>query len=245
MNNAKRQFLVVIEGPNEGETFPLPNAICTIGRTTDNTIVIDSTRISRHHTQIRFTEGTTGTEAVIEDMGSTNGTWVNSRPIAGPSPLKPGDRIMLADYITFRYEVSLSSATEKVIPPMPGSATRVIDDSASYTPPPPPPPPDYEEAYSPYRESSSPPSQQPFIQIGSTPQPAPAARPTPAPQPEWAARPVAPPAKPPAKRAKWVYFLIALLLILICVCLGIAIYLWFAPVTFWESVFELFNAPFP
>ena len=39
--------------------------------------------------------------------------------------------------------------------------------------------------------------------------------------------------------------LLVIILILIFICLGVAIYLWFAPVTFWESVFELFNIPFP
>jgi len=241
MENYSRRFLVVVEGPNQGQAYPLQDMVCTIGRTADNTIVIDSTRISRHHTQIRLVEGGT---ALVEDMGSTNGTWVNHRQLTGPHRLTPGDIITLADYISFRYEVEDTLNTEKLAPPMSGSATQVMDDSSPYTPPP-PPPPDYEEPYSPYAETPVPPPQQPYIKFGPGSQTAPTAQPMPTPQPTWGAAPVSSPAAPPAKRSRWIYVIIAILLVLICICLGVAIYLWFAPVTFWESVFELFNMPIP
>ena len=45
---------------------------------------------------------------------------------------------------------------------------------------------------------------------------------------------------PPVKLSKWVYIVVAILFVaLICILLGI--YLWFAPVTLWESIFELFS----
>ncbi|MGC9393990.1 MAG: FHA domain-containing protein [Anaerolineae bacterium] len=243
MENDKRRFLVVIEGPNEGHAYLLQDMICTIGRTADNTIVIDSTRISRHHTQIQLMEGTAGTAAIVEDMGSTNGTWVNQRQLTGPHQLIPGDVIALADYITFRYEVEDALSTERLAPAMPGSATKMMDDSTPY--PPPTPPPGYEEPYPAYSESPTMPPQQPFIQLSSESKTVPTSHPTPVPQQARAAPPAPPPAVPPAKRSKWIYVIVAILLILICICLGVAIYLWFAPVTFWESVFELFNIPLP
>ncbi|MBN2389724.1 MAG: FHA domain-containing protein [Anaerolineae bacterium] len=243
MENTIRRFLVVIEGPNAGQAYPLQDMVCTIGRTADNTIVIDSTRISRHHTQIRLAEGTTGTTAIVEDMGSTNGTWVNHRQLTGPHRLMPGDVVTLADYITFQYEVEDALSTAKLIPTMPDSATQMMNDSTPY--PPPPPPPDYEEPYRTYSESPIIPPQQPLIQFDSASQTASASQPTPAPQQAWTAPPPPPPAAPPARRSKWIYVIVAILLVLICICLGIAIYLWFAPVTFWESVFDLFNIPLP
>ncbi len=243
MENYSRRFLIVVEGPNEGQAYPLQGIVCTIGRTADNTIVIDSPRISRHHTQIRLAESATGTMAMVEDMGSTNGTWVNQRQLTGPQRLMPGDIITLADYVAFRYEVEDTLHTAKLTPPMSGSATQVIDDSATYTPP--PPPPNYEEPYNPYGETPTPPPRQPFIQFGSAPQTVPAGQPTSAPQPAWAAPPVSAPAAPPAKRSKWVYIIVVILLVLICICVAIAIYLWFAPATFWEQVFQFFNIPLP
>jgi len=38
-----------------------------------------------------------GSVLVIEDLGSTNGTWLNGEPLTGPQPLHPGDRIRIGD----------------------------------------------------------------------------------------------------------------------------------------------------
>jgi hypothetical protein len=38
-----------------------------------------------------------GHVVVIEDLGSTNGTYLNEEPLAGPQPLHPGDRIRIGD----------------------------------------------------------------------------------------------------------------------------------------------------
>jgi pSer/pThr/pTyr-binding forkhead associated (FHA) protein len=34
---------------------------------------------------------------VLEDLGSTNGTYLNDEPLRGPAPLHPGDRIRIGD----------------------------------------------------------------------------------------------------------------------------------------------------
>ena len=34
---------------------------------------------------------------VIEDLGSTNGTYLNEEPLGGPQPLHAGDRIRIGD----------------------------------------------------------------------------------------------------------------------------------------------------
>jgi pSer/pThr/pTyr-binding forkhead associated (FHA) protein len=38
-----------------------------------------------------------GRVIVIEDLGSTNGTYLNEEPLNGPQPLHPGDRIRIGD----------------------------------------------------------------------------------------------------------------------------------------------------
>jgi pSer/pThr/pTyr-binding forkhead associated (FHA) protein len=38
-----------------------------------------------------------GHVVVIEDLGSTNGTYLNNEPLTGPQPLHPGDRIRIGD----------------------------------------------------------------------------------------------------------------------------------------------------
>ncbi|HOT92324.1 MAG TPA: FHA domain-containing protein [Anaerolineae bacterium] len=208
MDNQMRHLLVVTDGPNQGQAYVLQDMVCTIGRTADNTIVIDNPRISRHHTQIRLLPD----GAVVEDMGSTNGTWLNGRPLTSPRRLTPGDIIGLADYIAFRFEVEEGLPTVKLTPAdMPAG---VMPD---YDVPPPPPPPAYPEPYPAYPESSLP-------QATAAPQVAGAARP---------------------RRSRWTYVVIAILLILICLCAAVAVYLWFAPVEFWQKVFEFFNIPMP
>ncbi|HOU12137.1 MAG TPA: FHA domain-containing protein [Anaerolineae bacterium] len=218
MDNQIRRVLIVTEGPNQGQSYALQEMICTLGRTADNTVVIDSPRISRHHTQIRLLpEG-----AIVEDMGSTNGTWLNNRRLTSPQRLMPGDIIGLADYVTFRFEVEEEVWTEKLIPAMPGAPTQVMDDV--YSTPVPPPPRGYQEPYRQYAEPETP----PFVPAQSAP---PAA--------------LQPIVAPRAKRPQWVYIVVAILLVLICICAAVAVYLWFAPVEFWEKVFELFNIPIP
>lgn len=71
----------------------------TIGRDPDCDVWIDSDDISRKHARITVRpEG-----IVIEDLGSKNGTWVRRQKIDGPTELRDGDRIRLADVtIVFR-----------------------------------------------------------------------------------------------------------------------------------------------
>jgi ABC-type multidrug transport system ATPase subunit len=65
----------------------------TIGRTADNTVVLDHPQVSAHHAIIRRgPEGTT-----VEDRGSTNGTYVNQRRVTRAT-LQPGDRLQIAVY---------------------------------------------------------------------------------------------------------------------------------------------------
>jgi ABC-type multidrug transport system ATPase subunit len=65
----------------------------TIGRTADNTIVLDHPQVSARHAIIRRTpEG-----VLVEDRGSTNGTYVNHRRITRAT-LHPGDQLQIASY---------------------------------------------------------------------------------------------------------------------------------------------------
>ena len=62
-----------------------------IGRTDDADICIDKTEVSRCHAMITVQ----GTTAIIEDLGSKNGTFVNGHQVAGPTPLTNGDEIWI------------------------------------------------------------------------------------------------------------------------------------------------------
>ena len=62
----------------------------TIGRTPDNDLRIDAEFISRHHAVVLLY----GTKTVIEDLSSTNGTFVNSERV-NRRTLKEGDIVTL------------------------------------------------------------------------------------------------------------------------------------------------------
>jgi pSer/pThr/pTyr-binding forkhead associated (FHA) protein len=79
---------LIIEGI---KVFPLQQAIVSIGRRLDNTLVIDDPRVSRTHALLRAING----RYVIFDLDSTGGTYVNGQRIS-QSALFAGDVIWLA-----------------------------------------------------------------------------------------------------------------------------------------------------
>jgi pSer/pThr/pTyr-binding forkhead associated (FHA) protein len=61
------------------------------GRGAECSVVIEATTVSRRHARIMVLSG----GATIEDLQSTNGTYVNKRAISTPTQLKDGDEIAL------------------------------------------------------------------------------------------------------------------------------------------------------
>ncbi|MBN2002137.1 MAG: FHA domain-containing protein [Anaerolineae bacterium] len=220
MESSRQYLLIVVEGPNAGETYVLQHALCTIGRTPENAIVIDSPRISRHHAQLKPTSNS----LAIEDLNSTNGTWVNGKRLTASQILVHGDEIELADHVTLRFEIEETMRTERLAPSAPFVATQAMAPAYGAQLPTPPP--------------GGGPSSAPAY-IGA----APAAASTDA-TPSWLTGGNGASA-PTASRPKWMYVLIVILVILILLCLVTAIYLWFAPTEVWIRIFEIFNIPLP
>lgn len=75
-----------------GREFPLHRPELTIGRGPDNSLVLPGDLISRHHVRIRRT----GDEYVIEDLGSTTGTFVNHQRVTR-AVLHDGDEIGIGE----------------------------------------------------------------------------------------------------------------------------------------------------
>ncbi len=92
--------LVVRRGPQPNESFELGADATTLGRGINNDIVINDREISRSHLRLlRSGDGLT-----LEDLGSTNGTFVNGKRIAGVTPLQVGDMIGLGDTVLLALE---------------------------------------------------------------------------------------------------------------------------------------------
>ncbi len=80
----------VVEGPQSGKTFNLDEEL-TIGRSDKCTLVLDDTYVSQVHARI-FARGDS---YMVEDLGSTNGTYLNRRRITSPSELHRGDQVKI------------------------------------------------------------------------------------------------------------------------------------------------------
>ena len=76
--------------PPSGSVFAL-DAVTTIGRDVNNTVVVDDPFASGDHAALTFR----GRAWYVEDLGSTNGTYVNGSPVEGVAALGFGDEIQV------------------------------------------------------------------------------------------------------------------------------------------------------
>jgi hypothetical protein len=92
MNDRPRFALRFISGKYQGGEVPLRmNREIIIGRSSDLDMVLVEDMVSRRHAKISSTDA----EVYIQDMGSTNGTFVNGEKINGRALLHEGDRILM------------------------------------------------------------------------------------------------------------------------------------------------------
>lgn len=89
--NEMQDHLIVTKGPRVGEKIPLSKLPFVIGRDEAADVPIKLENISRKH--IRVSKGDTG--YMLEDLNSSNGTYVNEQRIEIPYQLKDGDTIAL------------------------------------------------------------------------------------------------------------------------------------------------------
>jgi hypothetical protein len=84
--------------PPAGTTLAL-DAITTLGRDVNNSIVVDDQFASAEHAVLTFR----GRTWYVEDLRSTNGTFVNGSPVDGVAPLGYGDEVQIGQ-VRFRLE---------------------------------------------------------------------------------------------------------------------------------------------
>jgi pSer/pThr/pTyr-binding forkhead associated (FHA) protein len=119
-------YLVMERGPAPDKRYDVTAVTNTIGRSPGIEITINDPEISRRHAQIVQREKS----FTIEDLGSTNGTFVNGQRSVGAVPLRHGDRIEFGDTVSLQFYVVTAVATAP-----PPHATPIEDEDTADLPP--------------------------------------------------------------------------------------------------------------
>ena len=147
--NETEALLVVERGPVSSLRFALKQDQVTIGRSAGNELVLADAEVSRRHARVvRRADG-----YAVEDIGSTNGTFVNGQRISHLTLLQDGDTIDLGDTVRLRFvsspgappappepSVAISERPTEMLAPPPGTAgydaqPRPAAAPAAYPPP--------------------------------------------------------------------------------------------------------------
>ena len=97
-----RGVLTLLSGPETGRVLSVTAKGLRFGRTEDCDVSFDDASLSRLHARVfRLL----GAQFVLNDEGSTNGTFVNGARATGPVPLHDGDRIQLGNATFMRFAV--------------------------------------------------------------------------------------------------------------------------------------------
>jgi pSer/pThr/pTyr-binding forkhead associated (FHA) protein len=89
-----RELRVIEPAELAGRTFPLGDEL-TLGRAAGCQVTLDDTYVSQLHARIFRRDG----ELFVEDLGSTNGTYLNRAKVSGPMAMKPGDHLQVGSVV--------------------------------------------------------------------------------------------------------------------------------------------------
>lgn len=83
--------VVIIDGPDKDRGVPLTGAPVTFGRGTDCTVPLSDEYVSTKHARLMFHDG----QWYVEDLGSTNGTYLGNERLTRSMPVGPRSRVRL------------------------------------------------------------------------------------------------------------------------------------------------------
>lgn len=113
-------------------TFHFDKPEIMIGRVKGNDVILPKQNISKRHSLVRAR----GDRFVIEDLGSTNGTYVNGHRIASPVEITSDDKVYLGDFVMQFFDLGEQAIDDGRAPPVPDTGDQA----------PAPPPIRYDEA---------------------------------------------------------------------------------------------------
>jgi hypothetical protein len=199
---AQFQF-IMHSGPNSGKIYRLEASEIIIGRDANNGVAINDAEVSRKHARLSLH----GSAYVIQDLGSTNGTFVNGQRITGSQVLNIGDTVSFGENIVVIYEAALDPNATVIssaqIPRAVAPVQRPAPAPSYITPPIPTP------VYTPAQVYTPPPAPMP-VYSGQVP-----------------VSPIPMPVQPEKKRTGMVIGIIVGLIIVMCIC--VLLFGFFAP----------------
>ena len=105
--------LVMHAGPTPGKIYLIDNPELILGRDLRNTVVINDVEVSRSHCRISTYEN----GIYVEDLNSTNGTFINGTRISAPTIIAHGDILKVGETVTMVLEEVSTSEEKTVIAP--------------------------------------------------------------------------------------------------------------------------------
>jgi pSer/pThr/pTyr-binding forkhead associated (FHA) protein len=119
------KLVILTQGLN-GRAHELNVDRTTIGRVEDNMFQIAETSVSSHHCEVLLR----GSDVVIKDLNSTNGTFINDQPVTTESVLKPGQTLRLGTV-----ELKLETGGAASAPATATAFANAASDASAQTPP--------------------------------------------------------------------------------------------------------------
>lgn len=125
-------ILTLTEKGGEPRQLSFEKNEVTVGRVQGNDVVLPKGNVSKRHCRIYIQDG----HFSVEDLKSTNGTYVNGRKISEPTALTTADKVYVGDFVV---RVDNAQPAEIPTPPPPGNEAGSLSSALSRRPPPPPP----------------------------------------------------------------------------------------------------------
>jgi hypothetical protein len=91
---AATELIAVEPAATAGRRYPLGDEI-TVGRAAGCQVTVDDTYVSQLHARVFTRDG----QLLVEDLGSTNGTYLNRVKVAGPMVMQKGDRLQVGNTV--------------------------------------------------------------------------------------------------------------------------------------------------
>lgn len=88
------QLTVVEPAEQRGRSFPLGTEL-SVGRAAGCVVTLDDTYVSQLHARVFQRDG----QVFVEDLGSTNGTYLNRQKVAGPMVMNRGDQLQVGSTV--------------------------------------------------------------------------------------------------------------------------------------------------